>query len=163
MQSCIAFRIAPNPSYFLCIWPVLCLVRACLKHSKVVDPLLVEEEKWPNRTDSFDLQIAAHAAAASTPLFLDSWQGESINGSGHREKGAQKRTHHAPHCEQQRARITLLAIQHLSVSSGNDNRLKIDEKSPKPIGKETQIQKKTKIDNLSSIIDANRTIYRFAY
>ena len=53
-------------------------------------------------------------------------------------------------------------IQHLSVSSGNDNRLKIGEKSPKPIGKGTQIQK-MKIDNLSSIIDANRTIYRFAY
>jgi len=41
------------------------------------------------------------------------------------------------------------------VSSGNDNRLKIGEKSSKPIGKGTQIQK-TKIDNLSSIIDANR-------
>jgi hypothetical protein len=38
----------------------------------------------------------------------------------------------------------------------------IGEKSPKPIGKGTQIQK-IKIDNLSSIIDANRTIYRFAY
>jgi hypothetical protein len=35
------------------------------------------------------------------------------------------------------ARITLPAIQHLSVSSGNDNQLKIGEKSPKPIGKET--------------------------
>ena len=40
-----------------------------------------------------------------------------------------------------RARITLPAIQHLSVSSGNANRLKIGEKSPKPIGKGTQIQK----------------------
>ena len=39
------------------------------------------------------------------------------------------------------ARITLPAIQHLSVSSGNDNWLKIGEKSPKPIGKGTQIQK----------------------
>ena len=47
------------------------------------------------------------------------------------------------------------------MSSGNDNRLKIGEKSPKPIGKGTQIQK-IKINNLSSIIDANRTIYRFA-
>jgi hypothetical protein len=33
--------------------------------------------------------------------------------------------------------ITLPVIQHLSVSSGNDNQLKIGEKSPKPIGKET--------------------------
>jgi len=48
------------------------------------------------------------------------------------------------------------------MSFGNDNRLKIGEKSSKPIGKGTQIQK-TKIDNLSAIIDANRTIYRFAY
>ena len=30
------------------------------KHREV-DPLLVEEEKWPNATDSFDLRIAAHA------------------------------------------------------------------------------------------------------
>ena len=39
------------------------------------------------------------------------------------------------------ARITLPAIQHLSMSPGNDNRLKIGEKSPKPIGKGIQIQK----------------------
>ena len=47
-------------------------------------------------------------------------------------------------------RITLPAIQHLSVSSGNDNRLKIGEKSPKPIGKETQIQKN---ENRQFIVD----------
>jgi hypothetical protein len=34
-------------------------------------------------------------------------------------------------------RIALPAIQHLSVSSGNDNQLKIGEKSPKSIDKET--------------------------
>jgi hypothetical protein len=33
--------------------------------------------------------------------------------------------------------ITLPVIQHLSVSSGNDNQLKIGEKSSKPMGKET--------------------------
>jgi hypothetical protein len=32
--------------------------------------------------------------------------------------------------------ITLPAIQYLSVTSGNENQLKIGEKLPKPIGKE---------------------------
>ena len=49
-----------------------------------------------------------------------------------------------------RARITLPAIQYLSVSSGNDNRLKIGEKSPKPIGKGIQIQKN---ENRQFIVD----------
>ena len=48
------------------------------------------------------------------------------------------------------SRITLPAIHHLSVSSGNDNRLKIGEKSPKPIGKGTQIQKN---ENRQFIVD----------
>jgi len=57
----------------------------------------------------------------------------------------EKHHHHLFH-----PRITLPAIQHLSVSSGNNNRLKIGEKSPKPIGKETQIQKN---ENRQFIVD----------
>ena len=45
------------------------------------------------------------------------------------------------------ARITL---HHLSASSDNDNRVKIGERSPKPIGKRTQIQKN---ENRQFIVD----------
>jgi len=58
-----------------------------------------------------------------------------------------------------RAGFTLSLIHGLSVPSGIDNRLKIGEISLKSTDKEGQIQISI-INDLSLIIDANRSIYR---
>ena len=58
-----------------------------------------------------------------------------------------------------RAWFTLSLIHGLSVPSGIDNRLKIGEISLKSTDKEDQIQISI-INDLSLIIDANRSIYR---
>ena len=55
--------------------------------------------------------------------------------------------------------FTLSLIHGLSVPSGIDNRLKIGEISLKSTDKEDQIQISI-INDLSLIIDANRSIYR---
>ena len=55
--------------------------------------------------------------------------------------------------------FTLSLIHGLSVPSGIDNRLKIGEISLKSTDKEGQIQISI-INDLSLIIDANRSIYR---
>ena len=57
------------------------------------------------------------------------------------------------------AGFTLSLIHGLSVPSGIDNRLKIGEISLKSTDKEDQIQISI-INDLSLIIDANRSIYR---
>ena len=92
-------------------------------------------------------------------VYCSSGSATHLGGGARRESGARvpppPRGARGDEEEEQRPGFTFSLISTLSVTTGNDNRLIIADKSPIPADKDVRIQK-TIIDYLSMIIDKNR-------